>query len=535
MSRSVWKLLVLCILLAAALRIWGLDYGVPHPTVRPDEERIVGRAYKILATGDFNPVSYAYPGLMIYLNTLALSAYALVGRLLGYYDNAFDFLFAAVVTHPGLHYVICRAVSVTLGVGTVGVTYLLGREGYQSRTVGLVAAFCVATNYLHVRDSHFATVDVGMTFFVTLALLYAVKAARHPSLQNFLLAGLFAGAATAAKYNAGLVILGLGAVTALHFFGERAESSITRRSLLARSLLAVCVVVLTFALFSPYSVIHYPAALKELRGVREFLYGGGGELALWVHLKVTFPDGFGWPFYLAGVAGIVRAVWLRRPTDLVLLAFFVPFFALVSSVTTVFPRYLVPLVPVFAVLAAELGVSVLARGRISVVTAVAIAMAGPGLWRSIQFDRLAARQDTRVLASGWVSQNLPRRSEILVCRGYGAPVVNKDRRRPPAFDPREIPCTVKAVRRAEGRYLITHEYPRLWSSQPIPPNLDRFLKESGRILVRFDPFIASVKASPFYYGQDAFYLPFTGLSAVERGGPKITVWEIDREESDEIH
>ena len=98
MSRSVWKLLVLCIVLASALRIWGLDYGVPHPTVRPDEERIVGRAYKILATGEFNPVSYAYPGLMIYLNTLALSAYALVGRLLGYYDNAFDFLFAAVVT-----------------------------------------------------------------------------------------------------------------------------------------------------------------------------------------------------------------------------------------------------------------------------------------------------------------------------------------------------------------------------------------------------------------------------------------------------
>ena len=342
MSRWVWRLLVLCILLAGALRVWGLDYGVPHPTVRPDEERVVGRAYKILATGDFNPVSYAYPGLMIYLNTLALSAYALVGRLLGYYDNIFDFLFAAVVTQPGLHYLICRSVSVALGVGTVGITYLLGREGYQSPLVGLVAAFCVATNYLHVRDSHFATVDVGMGFFVAVALLYAVKAARHPSLRNFLLAGFFAGAATAAKYNAGLVILGLGAVTALHLFGERSESSTPRSTVLGRSALAVCVMVLAFALLSPYSLIHYPAAFRELVGVREFLYGDGTARAFWVHLQVTLPQGFGWLFYLAGVVGMVRAAWLRRPTDLVLLAFLVPFFALVSSVSTVFPRYLVP-------------------------------------------------------------------------------------------------------------------------------------------------------------------------------------------------
>ncbi len=535
MSRSVWKWLVLCILIAAALRAWGLDYGVPHPTVRPDEERVVGRAYKILATGDFNPVSYAYPGLMIYLNTLALSAYVLVGRLLGHYDNTFDFLFAAVVTDPGLHYLICRAVSVVLGVGTVGVTYLLGREGYRSQSVGLVAALCVATNYLHVRDSHFATVDIGMGFFVALALLFAVKAARDPSWRNYLLAGLFAGASSAAKYNAGLVILGLGAATALHFFGERGESSIAKASLLARSLFAVCVMVLAFAMFSPYTIIHYPAALKELGGVREFLYGDGTARALWVHLKVTFPQGFGWPFYLAGAAGIVRAVWLRRPTDLVLLAFFVPFFALVSSVSTVFPRYVVPLVPVLAVVVAEFVVSGLARERRGLVVAAAIALAVPGVWKSIQFDRLISRKDTRVLASEWVAENLPRRSEVLICRGYGAPVINKDRRRPPAFEPLTIPCSAKAVQRHKGRFLITHEYHRLWSSPPLGQDLTDLVEESGRELARFDPFNATTEASPFFYVQDAFYLPFAGFDAVERGGPLITIWEIDREESDELH
>ena len=42
-TRTVWIALLLVVILAAALRIWGMDYGVPHPTVRPDEERNRGQ------------------------------------------------------------------------------------------------------------------------------------------------------------------------------------------------------------------------------------------------------------------------------------------------------------------------------------------------------------------------------------------------------------------------------------------------------------------------------------------------------------
>ena len=67
--------------LAAILRVWGMDYGLPHPTARPDEERIVGRAMQILATGDFHPGDFTYPGLLKYLNSLALAIYVWFGKI----------------------------------------------------------------------------------------------------------------------------------------------------------------------------------------------------------------------------------------------------------------------------------------------------------------------------------------------------------------------------------------------------------------------------------------------------------------------
>ncbi|MGH9463992.1 MAG: ArnT family glycosyltransferase [Vicinamibacteria bacterium] len=521
-----WLALLSCLILAAALRIWGIEYGLPHPTVRPDEERIVGRAQTILATGDPSPVDYTYPGLMIYLNALALGAYAWIGQLRGHYQSLFDFLFDVAVSRPGLQYLVCRAVSVALGVATVVATFLLGRDGYRSQAVGLVAALCLATNYLHVRDSHFATVDVGMTFFVTLALLYAVRTSSAPSWKNYLLCGFFAGAAVAAKYNAALVILALAAACVSAMLrGEESDGKTSR--LIYRFLAAAMLMVVVFAVFSPYSLLHFRAAFNELATVRRFL-ASGDELGAWVHMKVTLPEGFGWPFFLAVTVAIVRAAWLRRPADLTLLAFVGAFFLHVGGLNVVYPRYVVPLAPVLSVFAAELLVSFMRGRRGYLVAAAIVALVGPGLWKSIQIDRLLAREDTRLMASRWVSDNLPRRAAILVCQGYGAPAINSDRRRPPAFEPLSIPCSLRAVEEAEASYLVTHEHPSLWSSR-ISPNLANYLEKRGQRLAEYDPFREDFHGDVYYFGADSFYLPFSGLGSVERGGPRITIWKLSRD------
>jgi len=529
--------LFLILVLAGLLRFWGIDYGLPHPTSRPDEERIVGRAFAILSTGTFHPGDFTYPGLLKYLNALALAFYYGVGKFIGHYQELFDFQFEAVVTHPGLLYRICRSVSALLGVGSVGATYLLARQAYRSRSIGLVAAATLASCYLHVRDSHFATVDVAATFFVILSLFFAVKVTEGYRTRHFALAGLFAGLAAATKYNAGAVILGLLAACLPALVGfKRQQDSPSRTKILRQVMLAGALMALTFALTTPYSLLHYPALLKELQAIREVLYEREGPIAFWVHLDVTFPGGFGWPFFLASLGGVIRAVWLRRPADLVLLGFLIPFFGSAAGVRWVFPRYLVPLTPLFATLAAEFSCWLFTRARVPVLsqrpTAVAlvaaITLAGPGLWKSIQFDRLASRKDTRLLASEWVAENLPRRSVILLCRGYGAPAINADRRRPPAFEPKKIKCSTREVSAAGARYLITHQHPQLRAFSKIPADLERWLVENARPMVVFDPFVQGVDADrPYFYTGDGFYLPLTGLDAMERGGPILTIWDLE--------
>jgi 4-amino-4-deoxy-L-arabinose transferase-like glycosyltransferase len=530
-----WRLLAclgLILLLAAILRIWGMGYGLPHPTARPDEELVVGKAFGIVTTGRLDPGNYTYPSLVIYLQALALAAYARAAATLGRYPEPQDFIFAVAVTRPGLQYLISRAVSVGLGTATALAAYQLAWSAYRRRDAGLLAALAVATNYLHVRDSRFATVDVPMTFFVTVSLVFALRAAEEQHPADYVLTGLFAGLAASAKYNAGLVIL--GAVAAATWGLLRSQTR--RRDTLGKLLLAGAVLAVAFALTSPYVVLRHTAVLEELAARRKFLYDVGGERALWVHLRETLPEGFGWPLFLAAAWAVLRASRLRRPADLVLLAFVVPMFVLTAGASRVFPRYVVPFVPALAAMGAESVVTALrGRFRSTGLALAALAIAGPGLWHSIAFDRLASRKDTRVLAAEWVDAHLPPRSTIAICGGYAAPVINDDHRRPPAFRPSTIDCAKEPAPVGDARYLITAEHPFLTRWSRIPAPLRRWLEGRGHPLAVFDPFREGATGRPYFYPADAFYLPFSGLDAVERGGPVITVWALSLDPHDELH
>ena len=50
-------------MLAAALRLPGLHYGLPFPLLNPDEASIVPRAWELAHGGGFDPGWYDYPSL----------------------------------------------------------------------------------------------------------------------------------------------------------------------------------------------------------------------------------------------------------------------------------------------------------------------------------------------------------------------------------------------------------------------------------------------------------------------------------------
>ncbi len=503
--------------LASLLRFWGIDYGIPLPMARPDEDRVVGRAQHIFATGNWHPGSFFYPGLPFYVDTLSLDAYYAAGKLIGRYQEPRDFLFDIAVTRPGLHYRISRAVNAAAGVATVLAIYTLSLAAYGRRGAALLAAFALAVCHIHVRDSHFATVDVLATLFVTLSLVYACRASSAPTARNFALAGVLAGLAISSKYNVGIVLIPIGVAA---FYRWREAWS--------RLALAAAASAAAFALTSPFVFLRFDEFRRDMIHLEDFLYRTG-DLALWDHLKLTLPQGLGWPLYLFSALGLARAILRRQRSDVVLLSFAVPFFALMSSARITFPRYILPLFPLLLVFAADVVLSLLERipsmrMRAIASAAAVLALLAPPLLASSAFDRIAAREDTRLQAASFVAENFKPQTRILVCRGYGAPAINADRRRPPAFAVEERDCAGEGELPADAEFLVTHDHRELDFSK-VHPSLSRILEERGESIATFDPYRGS-PVEPVFYRSDAFYIPFAGLDAVERGGPIVRIWKL---------
>jgi hypothetical protein len=55
----------------------------------------------------------------------------------------------------------------------------------------------------------------------------------------------------------------------------------------------------------------------------------------------------------------------------------------------------------------------------------------------------------------------------------------------------------------------------------------RFLEQNATARVTFDPFKQGRREEPFFYDADAFYLPISHFDAMERGGPILTIWEME--------
>jgi 4-amino-4-deoxy-L-arabinose transferase-like glycosyltransferase len=380
-------------------------------------------------------------------------------------------LLNVAVTRPGLHYLISRFVSAAAGILTVVAVYALSLTGYRRPRAALLAAFSLVVCHVHVRDSHFATVDVLATFFVTLALVFSVRASEAGTARDFALAGLFAGLAASSKYNAGLVAIPIF-VAALY----RGREAFSRLALAAGAAAA-------FALTSPYVLLRFGGFRSDMSFLEEFLYRSG-DLALWDHLRTTFAGGLGWPLYAAAVLGLVLAMARRRPrrrsalvrgplsrSDLVRSHHLSPIRA-AGGARPPGPRRgarsLPPRTRLFA------------TARLVSGSALALVLLVPPLLDSAAFDRIAAREDTRLQAASFVAPTFEPQTRIHVCSGYGAPALNQDRRRPPAFVVVEQDCLSGTAPPRNASFLVTHEHREL-SFGRLDPALARWLEEHVRI------------------------------------------------------
>ena len=351
-GRGVTAMLAAIVLGAAAVRFWGIGFGLPHTQARPDETVAIGVALAFLR-GDFSPRFFDYPWLYMWAISALYVAYYAWGAATGAFGSLADVV-ASWPVHWEPFFLINRTLSATLGTATVVVVFGIARRLWDEAT-GLVAALFLALAFLHVRESHFGTTDVTMTFFVVLSvgLLLRAHDTRRPAL--FAAAGLVGGLAAATKYNGVLLFVPLAASAIVH----AAESGTQRWAALfdRRLWLFAGGFLATFLIGVPFIVLDNTAFNAAMAELWHSMLNATPQLALtsgWRHhLEISLRYGLGLPLLATGLAGTVLVLARETRTGVLLLSFPLAYFAVAGSLEYLFPRYTMPVVPFLAIVAAR--------------------------------------------------------------------------------------------------------------------------------------------------------------------------------------
>jgi 4-amino-4-deoxy-L-arabinose transferase-like glycosyltransferase len=386
------------LVLALSLRLWGLDWGLPW-AFHPDEPNYVDRAQTMLQTGDPNPRYFENPSFLTYLIAGQLWLVRALDR------SSFD--------NPATAYLLARLDGALLGVASVFLIYALGRRLFD-QTVGLVGAALLAVSFLHVRDSHYGVNDVPATALLLPSVLFAARCLQRPTLRDCLLAGLFGGLATSAKYSAGFFFAPLLVALTAAAHGKTGDGGPSRGRLARWAGLAALVSLLGYLLGTPYTL------LDAGKFRTDFLTQLGYGNARWLGQSLdpvpllyitTGLQGFGALPLVLALVGLVHGLRPgRRAATLLVLAYPLAYLAFMLPKSLFFPRLALPLLPFLALLAGlacvELTRRSPSRWQTPALGLLVAAAAAQSLLFSVQHNRIVGQADTRVLANEWVQANL---------------------------------------------------------------------------------------------------------------------------------
>ncbi len=408
------------LVVALALRLWGIGYGLPWLFYFHDEPQIVLRALRF-GTGDLNPHFFIWPGtLQLYLAFIAYAGLFLVGRVAGWWSGKAGFA-AAYFADPTAFYLLARLQSVAFGVWTVWLAFGLGRAGWGA-PVGIAAALGLAVNSLHAHYSHLAHPVTAMTAFVVLGLWAALRVATDGTWRHLVLGAFATGLGVASQYHAGLLAVPIGVAVLYRIAGSGGAE---RLRWLVRGAGAGALAVVIFLAISPFVVLDHPTFRADLAWITEKAGGpstgtGGPLSGLWAFTLQCLIPGLGIPLLIATAVGAALALMIRTRADVLLLAFSAAYLLLASRAAVFNDRYAIPLAVPALLLAARAAVWTLERLRAPARTVawavplVVLALCAPQLLDLLETDLTMTRGDTRIESLRWFEGNVPADERVLI-------------------------------------------------------------------------------------------------------------------------
>ncbi len=264
------------------------------------------------------------------------------------------------------------------------------------------------------------------------------------------------------------------------------------------------------------------------------------------------------PLFFASLLGVLIAIARPRRHRALLppLAFALLYYAAMGSGRTVFFRYMIPILPVLALIAA-LAVKAIAErmqpargGRIVVTSLLALGLGAPALAASIRHARIIGRTDTRELAVRWLREHVRPDEGVVFAGGqgrlYGEPrlpglewcqILTLETE--PPHCPEEAPfptlriidprAGLGMIDRESFPWILTHEH-ELTLYSALHFKLRAELERSSELVVVFEPGPEGEDREGVFDPIDAYYAPIAGFSGYDRPGPTIRVWCLVGEE-----
>lgn len=423
MKQRVWTLGIPIALtvVAAVVRFHGIGWGLPDAGEEATPLRVAWEMWGFGGNERFdpNPHFFNYPSLIIYAQFLGQAALFLILKVPGIIESVLDFRILYVVDKT-VFYLMGRGITASFGVGTVLVTWMLGRK-IGGQWIAGPAAFLVAMNTLHIGKSQVVGVDVPLSFFVVCALWMCLRIVEKPTRASYMWAGVCIGLAASTKYPGALLVFPL-AVAAWYARKGAGVRMVERHGWVVGFVFAAAVFVAT----SPFVILDFSSFMKDFALERQHMqeghFGVGDGPAALYYLRTLAGGALGVPALVLALAGIAWFGWRRRMPMVIILTFIVPYVLAISSWSMKTDRYLLPLLPLLNIVALGFVMDVLTRSprfagartlaRAMLVAGVVLFVAAPVLRA---YPRYASRLqvDTRVEARSWIEARIPGGSFIV--------------------------------------------------------------------------------------------------------------------------
>ncbi len=404
------KLLIGILLLAAILRFQGIFWGIPvfDPLVHgyhPDEPKVIGVASSFPRHLLYN-TNFRYPTFYPYLlGTLSIPV-KLIFKIKEWSFDIYQIYMA----------IFGRFMSILLGLGSIFLTFVIGKRLYSEK-VGLLSALFLSLSLYHVQNSAWATLDVPNAFFFMLTLCFAFKMYEEPTPKFYFLTGVSLGILVGTKYNGAIVLI---SILILHYYQtlkkeEKKLSDIFKATLSKDLWILFLSAVVTFFLTTPGIILKPTGFINSV--FWELNLGVGRKyqsifgLSVFLSIIKNFiraTDPFLSLFMFLGLIYPFRKRWDKEiPLLGSLILFFISFGALNS-------RYLILVLPLTSILGANAVFRLYEKNRflskpvwVSLLTLwiiFAIAYNSAGI--------LLRKGDTRTKAAYYIEENIPNGSTI---------------------------------------------------------------------------------------------------------------------------